>query len=349
MSRFIFGCELLRIVVILVQMQTETIQSKGGKARVAALTEKELSDSGKKAALARWGNRPIKAIRRGSFKEKFGIDVDCYVLEDEQKTAVISQSGMGEALGLSPRGNAFPRFLESKAMAKFVGAELRQKLTQPLKFQWGTGGAEQPPSVINGFDATLLIDVCDAIVKAEPELASQQKHIARQAHIINGASARAGIKDLVYALAGYSPTADEVIAAFKQYVQEEAKKYDKEFPPELYAHWYRLFQIPPVVGRGRPWQFKYLTVNHVYYPLAKSNGKILDLIRAMKAKGGDRKAKLFQFLSEIGARALSRQIGRVLEMAEDSPDKETYERKALIRFGGQPELDFSTPEAAAED
>ena len=330
-------------------MQTESIQSQGGKARVAALTKEELSESGKKAALARWGNRPIQAMRKGNFQKEFGIDVDCYVLDDEQKTPVISQSGMGEALGLSPRGNAFPRFLESKAMAESVGAELRLKLSQPLKFQWGTGGAEQPPSIINGFDATLLIDICAAIVKAEPKLASQQKHIAKQAHVIQGASAKAGIAQLVYALAGYNPTAAEVIAAFKMYVQEEAKKYDKEFPPELYSHWYRLFQIPPIVGRGRPWQFKYLTVNHIYYPLAKSNGKILDLIRAMKAKGGDRKAKLFQFLSEIGARALSRQIGRVLEMAEDSSDKETYERKALVRFGGQPELDFSTPQSATEE
>ena len=44
---------------------------------------------------------------------------------------------------------------------------------------------------------------------------------------------------------------------------------------------------------------KYLTVNHVYYPLAKSNGKILELLRAAKAQGGDRRAKLLQFLNDI--------------------------------------------------
>jgi hypothetical protein len=38
-----------------------------------------------------------------------------------------------------------------------------------------------------------------------------------------------------YTLAGYNPTADEVITAFKLYVQEEAKKYEPEFPNELYA------------------------------------------------------------------------------------------------------------------
>lgn len=102
------------------------------------------------------------AIHKGNFKERFGIDVECYVVDDATKTAVISQKGMGKALGLSDRGNAFPRFLASQAMSDFVGAELKQKLENPLKFQWGSGGADQPPALINGNDATLLIDVCDA-------------------------------------------------------------------------------------------------------------------------------------------------------------------------------------------
>jgi hypothetical protein len=32
-------------------------------------------------------------------------------LDDARRTAVISQSGMGSALGLATRGNALPRFL----------------------------------------------------------------------------------------------------------------------------------------------------------------------------------------------------------------------------------------------
>jgi len=42
-----------------------------------------------------------RATHKGNFKEDFGIDVDCYVLDDEQKTAVISQRGMGATLGFS--------------------------------------------------------------------------------------------------------------------------------------------------------------------------------------------------------------------------------------------------------
>ena len=63
---------------------------------------------------------------RGNFKDDFGIDVDCYVLNDEQKTAVISQRGMGEAPKLgSGGGNRLPRFLGGAKVASYVGSELR--------------------------------------------------------------------------------------------------------------------------------------------------------------------------------------------------------------------------------
>jgi hypothetical protein len=325
-------------------MQPHSIQSLGGKARDKALTAEQKSEIGKKAAETRWANRPLQAFKKGNFKEEFGIDVDCYVLDDAQKTAVISQSGMGRALGLSVRGNAFPRFLESRAMSNIVGAELREKIAQPLKFEWGTGGAEQPPGVIHGFDVTLLIDICRFIIQADTEgrLGKRHERVVGQAQVILNASAKSGIKGLVYALAGYNPTAEEVIKAFKLYVQEEARKYEKEFPPELYQAWYRLYQIPPIQGRGRPWHFKKLTVEHIYAPLARSNGSILELMRALKAKEGDRRKKLLQFLSEVGVRALRMHLGRVLEMAEDSPDQTTYEKRIAKRFGLQQELDFDS-------
>jgi hypothetical protein len=85
-----------------------------------------------------------------------------------------------------------------------------------------------------------------------------------------------------------------------------------------------------------------------YHPLAQSNGKVLELLRALKAKGGDQKAKLFQFLNKIGARALRIQLGRVLEMAESSPDKYAYESKIIERFGGQKQFEFMIPPPPAE-
>jgi hypothetical protein len=324
-------------------MNEESFHSKGGNARAAALSDERKREIAAKGAASRWPDRIVPAIKKGNFKKNFGIDVDCYVLNDFAKTAVISQSGMALALGLSTGGSKFPRFLATKAISQLVGPEMGAKLSQPLKFQWGTGGPEQPPSTVYGFNVTLLIDLCRIIVVAEAsgELKRERyARVIRQAHVILNASAKLGITQLVYALSGYNPAVEEVIAAFKAFVQEEARKYDKEFPPELYAEWQRLYDIQ-LPGRGKPWQFRHLTVRHIYYPLAKSNGRVLELLRVLKASGGDRSKKLFQFLSEIGSMALRRQIIRVQVYAEEAPNLHSYEQKCAEKFGDQPELNFN--------
>ena len=317
----------------------------GGKARSKVLPPSKRGEIARKAALARWGAR---ASHRGNFQEKFGVDVECYVLDDSEKTAVISQTGMARALGLSSRGNALPRFVGSKVIRDAIGAELRQKIENPLKFQWGKPGAENRGTTIHGFNSALLIDLCNAIIEIEASgrLPQRTAKIAAQAHIIVGASAKSGIKQLVYALAGYNPTVEEVIAAFKLYIQDEARKYEPEFPNELYAEWYRLYEIP-VLTRGKPWHFKHLTVRHIYHPLARSKGKLLSLLKALKAKDGDRQKKLFQFLNEIGARALRIHLGRVLEMAQSSGTQTEYESKIIQRFGEQQELELILPNEAS--
>jgi len=309
--------------------------SKGGIARRDALSVDVRQAIAKKAAIARWG---VKATHRGNFQEQLGIDVECYVLDDEQKTAVISQTGMARVLGLSSRGNALPRFLANKVMSDAVGAELKEKVDNPLKFQWLDHGAGTPPVTVHGFESSLLIDLCNAIIGAEKQLGERYANVARQAHIIVGASARLGIRDLVYALAGYNPTTEEVIAAFKLYVAEEARKYEPEFPNELYAQWHRLYDLA-VPDRGRPWYFKYLTVHHVWWPLANSSGHILELTRGQRTSRDERRKKLHQFLSDVGVKALRQHLGQLLGIAQVSEDRAEYEKHVRRIFGQQSEMD----------
>jgi P63C domain-containing protein len=139
---------------------------------------------------------------------------------------------------------------------------------------------------------------------------------------------------LVYALAGYDATKEEVIAAFKFYVQEEAREYEKEFPEQLYQEWYRLYKIPKP-ERNRPWEFMHLTVDQVYRPLAKSNGKILELTKTQRENANARWKRLHQFLSEIGVKALRTQLGPLLGIACISKSKEEYEAFFERLFGEQ--------------
>lgn len=320
-------------------------KAKGGLARAEALSPERRRDIAKKAAAARWGEKPFRATHKGNFKEDFGFDVECYVLDDEQKTAAISQRGMGRALGLesssNQSGQRLQRFVKSAAIARYLGAELSEKLSNPLIFQGPTPGPNMPPFTVHGYDVTILIDICKAVIKAghEGELLERQRKIAEQAQTIVSASAKSGIKNLVYALAGYDATRQEVIAAFKFYVREEAREYEKEFPDELYAEWYRLYDLPKP-ERNKPWKFKALTIDHVYSPLARSNGKILELTRAMRDHSGQRHKKLHQFLEVVGVKTLRRHLGRLLGIAETSDDQGEYERRVEKIFGRQTAFEF---------
>jgi hypothetical protein len=310
-------------------------KAKGGRARSLVLTPERKREIAAKAAAARWGGKPPKATHRGNFREEFGIDVECYVLNDENKTAVISQRGMAVALGLKDTsGLALPKFIRGEKIAPYVGSELGEKLRNPLIFQQSAAGANQPPATGYGYDVTILIDICKSIMRAHEDGRLQKRHaaIAKQAHIIVSASAKAGIKGLVYALAGYSPGVEEVIAAFKAFVREEAREYEKEFPPLLYKEWQRLYEIQGPISRN--WKGMHLTIDHVYYPLAKSQGRILQLARGARNISADtRRKKLHQFLSEVGVKALRTHLGQVLGIARISKSKEQYEQNINMLFG----------------
>lgn len=312
-----------------------TGRAKGGIARKEKLSPERRSEIARNAAIAKHG---LKATHKGNFNEEFGLDIECYVLNDQAKSAAISLRGLGAALGFSDGGGGrLTRFLSGAKVAPYVGLDIRQKLENPIIFQSLNKGSTKT----YGYDVTLLTELCRLIVKAAADNALNPKRhgeVIKQANIILGASANAGIKGLVYALAGYRPETEEVIQAFKAFVQEEAKKYESEFPTELYLEWARLYGHRP----QRSWKDMHLTINHVYYPLAKSDGKLLSLLREAKASSGDRNAKLFQFLNLVGARALRFQLGRIYDVASSAPNAEIYEQEVAKRFGGQQMLNFSS-------
>jgi hypothetical protein len=313
-------------------------RQKGGIARAAALSDNRRQEIARLAALARWGAR---ATHKGNFLKDFDIDVDCYVLDDPVKTPVISQRGMGQAIGFSRRGSRLTVFVNSKTMDDYIGRDLREKIENPLIFQLPGAAAASPVSAqANGYDASILIDICNAILaaKADGKLSgARYERMIEQARIITSASAKNGIRQLIYALAGYNPTAEEVIAAFKLYVRDEAREYEKEFPDQLYAEWYRLYKLPKP-QKNKPWKFKHLTIEHVYEPLAKSNGRIYQLTQALRAASNERWKRLHQFLSEVGVKALRTQLGQTLGIAQVSDTAEQYEANIQRVFGDQKDL-----------
>jgi hypothetical protein len=94
----------------------------------------------------------------------------------------------------------------------------------------------------------------------------------------------------------------------------------------------------PKPQKNKPWKFKHLTVEHVYEPLAKSNGKVYQLTQALRTASNERWKRLHQFLSEVGVKALRTQLGQTLGIAQVSQSAEEYEAHIKRIFGGQPDL-----------
>ena len=289
----------------------------------------------------------LLATHRGNFKKDFGIDVDCYVLNDERHTAVISKRGMARSLGMSDRGNSITNLVQSKSLSEIITSAdgLREKLSNPLIFKDSLSADGKLNPIVHGYDVTILIDLCQAIKKANEEgkLAPNQKHIARQAGIIVAASAKAGIKGLVYALSGYDVTREEIISSFKRFVAQEARGYEKEFPDELYKEWYRLYQEKRP-KKNKPWRFMHLTDSQVYKPLARSNGRLLKLLKVHKREYGNKNNRLHQFLAEIGVKALRQHLGQLLAIAKLAKSRVEYECNFEKLFSDQLPLDLSLDE-----
>ncbi|ECK6133989.1 P63C domain-containing protein [Salmonella enterica] len=313
-------------------------KAKGGIARAKSLTKEQRSEIAKKAAAKRWEGKPLRAIRKGNFIDDFGIDAECYVLDDNDKTVVVSKTGLAKLLGIGEHGRDVDRFLNTNYMADFVDPFLLEKFKKPLIFQWRSPVPNSAPNPLadeaHGYDIALIGDIATAMINADRAgaLPSSRSKSASLAQRLVTASMKAGLKGLGYAIAGYRPEVQEVIDSFKAFVREEARQYEKEFPDELYEEWYRLYGLNRP-EKGRPIRFGQLTNMQIYTPLAKSKGKILEQIRASRDENGKQSDKLHLFLSEIGVKALRQHIGKLLGVAAMSETREEYEKGIEKVFG----------------
>ena len=80
----------------------------------------------------------------------------------------------------------------------------------------------------------------------------------------------------------------------------------------------------------------HLTNEQVHKPLARSNGKVLELTKTKRASDQEKNSRgkrLHQFLSEVGVKALRTQLGQLLGIARISKTKEEYESHVDMLFG----------------
>lgn len=233
------------------------------------------------------------------------IIIPCYVLEDGRR--VLSQSGLVASLGMKrggkgrAGGDRLLSFVTGKGLEPYVSKELMDASNNPIKFRTTSG------SLIYGYEAQILSDICEAVLAARQAgaLQKQQLHIAEKSEILMRGFARVGIIALVDEATGYERVRDkdELQKFLALYLSEERLKWAKTFPDEYYKQLFRLrgWNYSPLSVK-RPKFVGWLTNELVYKKLPANVLEELRTLNPVKNKKTWRRSSAhFQYLSpEIG-------------------------------------------------
>ena len=234
-------------------LDDESRQSKGGKARAKRLTPDQRKKIAQKSANARWA--ATSAIPRAEFGSsetplKIGeFEFDCFVLNNSQR--VITQRGMFRGLGVARGGGSgrenidaeqgggeLPPFASQKWLFPHLSNDLKMALRNPILF-------DAPGlSRAYGYPATILPDICDAILAARQagDTSARQDNVVQRAEALVRAFAKVGIIALVDEVTGYQRyrARDELQKILAAYISPELLPWTKRFPDSFYEHLHRV-------------------------------------------------------------------------------------------------------------
>lgn len=308
--------------------------AEGGRKRAKTLSSAKRTEIARGAALARW-NGPILKATYGDADHPLvigGAKIPCYVLEDGQR--VLSLGGMIRSMGMSMgkagggEGDRLANFATGSALRPFISNDLLSRIRSPIRFQAPTGG-----SVASGYEATILPDLCDAVLEARKagQLRRSQEHIADQCELLVRGFARVGIIALVDEATGYqnARARDALARILEAFVAKELKKWVKTFPLEYYQELCRLRRIPLPEGSFRlPGYVGHITNDLVYGRLAP--GVLAELRRKNPAVSpGRRRHKHFQWLTDdIGDPRLRQHLWSLITLMKASDDWDVFYKMA---------------------
>lgn len=326
----------------------------GGKARAMSLSPERRKEIAENAARAKAELKALPRATHGSADHplRFGnTEIQCYVLENDKR--VIVQRAMQTGIGMSVSGGSggaqrLAQFIESLAEKGIDCKDLAVRIRNPILFR---SPSFSKPAY--GYEATLLADICDAVLSAREKgvLLPQQMHFATHCEMLVRGFARVGIIALVDEATGFQKdrAKDALAQILEAFVAKELQPYLKTFPADYYEQLFRLYgyEYPPKDKRPqwRPAFFGTITNEVVYNRLAP------DLLPELKkaASKAERRSKLHQWLtSDIGHPKLREHLASIVSILKLSKTPQQFRDNVNLvhpRYGETAQLDFGkTPE-----
>lgn len=265
-------------------------------------------------------NKVLKA-KYGSDKTPLQLgelSIPCYVLEDG--TRVFSGRGIQKILGsTATSGKWLEKFVNSDEISPYLAVKktgnlsVLEKLSSPIKFYRPSAGGSQ--SETYGYEVTLLIDICDAIISSSETGQLNDESIIKNANIIIRAVAKVGIIALVDEATGYDKekkrAKDELQKFLKQFLSDEASKWVKTFEDSFFEMIYKMRGWNWNMTNKRPGVVGQWINNIVYERIAPLTLSALNE-KNPKNEKGYRKDKHHQFFTEdIGKPKLKEYLASV--------------------------------------
>ena len=198
-----------------------------------------------------------------------------------------------EESGVRWRG-LLPLFVVPGQLAPFLSKELLDGPLQPIDYLGDR--------LVRGYDASILVAVCDVWLRAREAGALQKQQMAKaqKAELLTRALAQTGIVALIDEATGYQKVRPQnaLQSYLEMVVRKELAAWVKRFPDESYENIYKLKGWPwPGMGKNRYSVVAHYTNDLVYERLGPG---ILDELRAKppKNESGQRPNRMHQWLTE---------------------------------------------------
>ena len=297
------------------------------------------------------GDKPLRVIAGAADQPLVigGIEIPCYVLEDE--TRVLSQGGFLQAIGRSRtptarRGGAGdpPSFLAAENLQPYISSDLLAS-TAPIPFQ----GPSRGP-IAHGYPAVLLPQVCEVYLAARDAgaLLPSQQRIAQRADILVRALAAVGIVALVDEATGYQRIREERALAtiLERYIAKHLRKWTKTFPYEFYEEIFRLKGWPKPEGVKRPAVIGHYTNDIVYARIAPGLLTELERVNPVLPQGWRRNRHHQWFTPDFGHPKLKEHLIGVIAIMRGSTTWGSFKRNLDRAF---PKMNTTIPMALDDD
>jgi len=325
--------------------------NKGGRARASVLTPSERSQIAKQAARARWtsdeaddrrdapGTPAVTVVDPMPFSLFRGTltlgdaEVECHVLNDHRR--VLTQREVVRALTGGVVSGNLNRYLQSNPL-------FEEDLIEGRTIHFRIAGGAAPAASAIGYEATLLIEICDLYLRARDQklLKPNQQHLARKADTVMRACAKVGIIALVDEATGYQDIRAKRALQLKlqAFIAEDMQEWAKMFPDEF---WYELARLEGVrySARNRPLRWGKYVMAFVYDAIDGDVGKELRKINPHPRHGKNH----HQWLKEFGREKVNNQIYQVIaimKLCDDMPDFRKKFERVFRKAGEQLEFDL---------